>query len=1356
MSTILNFQVKDDILNSVFSNNPCYVDISGEVNLCLVKCGQEIESCNNIEFSTMTNYGKILVLNPNPNKIGSCAIKLAYDTSNDNTNNNGDASYTFEKAFVTVPSLHKINEKIFDMETFLLFSSKQKDGSTIFVCICSLSMGTDNVAAGDWKLLNYKLLNELFSKNNKVPDIFGTTEIKDSPNPVDLANFIPSEGFRNFYDYSHPLNTKVNFRIYQTPLAVSNQTLNILRDKLTPKNMYTNFREAINNHKNPIEGLYFYFSEDLTNRYKSFAINDKKSPSDINENMAVVKSGSESDALADKIIKEQEDYETSLDPEPGSGLETSNGPDPKDEKFDPLDVPPIQPISQSKPDNTVMIYTMCILGLYLVINGAYYVIIRNGLGGGHENNEKFIPDEADASKFNELMVPKLRYFALWILQAIITMIIWILLILNITNTSNYDNLKIGIYILMSMITIVGCSCFYYLISYLYNGLNLKSTNNFSENENYFYGQLREKFTSNPLSIIMFLWKGNTDSVFLESFDIVKQFSQKGGNKNMPIYVPGPNLDKKNKNGKNNSNNPISPDVNSLYDFISDIFIGENIKNKIPWTTYIILFGILVSGIFLNGVISNNLVSNRYANMDCVLQFFISLNTTLFCFIPSAMSLVFFFARIYTSLPYWQYISWIFRAAVITTLILSTFVPAILCTGANNNYIYFVGIIIFVILLLIYGIYILVKGIIKGNLPIGLPSKPVDLDNPSQVQQLLIDTTLKITDIRYKITLYEKHLSTPGFEGDQEAINELLMLKSELEKNILLQRELELQLQDLSRKALSMVSSARDMVKGTTSTTGTAGTAGNGSAEIARLKAELAEKDQIAQDLIKAQEKIQSLTNMVKLSESSDSSFDPLLAQDLVKAKEEIQTLKNMVKLSESTATTAPTPSSSSTNPNNSSNIIKAGEEINRLKERIRLLESLPSSPIPSTNPNNSPNIIKAREEINRLKEIIRLSESLPSSSLNNPNNSSNLIKKEEEINRLKERIRLLESLPQNSVKDEEIVRLEERIKDLSKVNPSYPNLSEDLTKSMEEIIRLKEIIRLSESSNPNSKVAELSKQLLEAYEQIQTLRETSKLSTGPQNKNNSPINDTLIKNEQIKELQEIIKLSESGSSSAILNLQRKLLAAEEQISSLSTNLLQSEEKVSALDEIIRIITNILRQYPTKNSAELLSKFEGTENKDTLIKLLENALESSKYTTIDSDGDSDDEYEKKLYDELGELQDNLQLLTSASSENPRNLNIQSNIIKIGEKIDRKTELLKLTQSDTLKGIKRVVKLTKDAAIAKLLINSSRSEKASLNTIQTLLTKFLDILNKQKSLYNSGTDLKKLHAAFNKFQTNLGIS
>ena len=667
--------------------------------------------------------------------------------------------------------------------------------------------------------------------------------------------------------------------------------------------------------------------------------------------------------------------------------------------------------------------------------------------------------------------------------------------------------------------------------------------------------------------------------------------------------------------------------------------------KIPWTTYIILFGILVSGIFLNGVISNNLVSNRYANMDCVLQFFISLNTTLFCFIPSAMSLVFFFARIYTSLPYWQYISWIFRAAVITTLILSTFVPAILCTGANNNYIYFVGIIIFVILLLIYGIYILVKGIIKGNLPIGLPSKPVDLENINEVQQLLIDTTLKITDIRYKIILYEKHLSTPGYEGDQEAINELLMLKSELEKNILLQRELELQIQDLSRKALSMVSYARDTVLGSTIGSGGSTSTDDNAAKIVKLTKELAEKDIITQDLIKAQEKIQSLTNMVKLSESGSGTI--------------------------SSVSSSPSSSSSPSNPNNFSNLIKAGDEINILKERIRLLESS--------------------------------SQNLPSSS-----------------------------------------------------SPSYPNLSPELIIALEEINKLKEIIRLSESSNPNSKAAELSKQLLEAYEQIETLKETSKLSMSPQNKNDSSINNVLIKNEQITELQEIIKLSESGSSSAISNLESKLLAAEKQISALSTNLLQSKEKVSALNEIIQIITNILRQYPTKNSAELLSKIESAENKDTLIKLLENALESSKYITSDSDNDSDsNKYEQKLYDELGELQDNLQLLTSASSENPGNLNIQSNIIKIGEKIDRKTELLKLTQSDTLKGIKRVVKLTKDAAIAKLLINSSRSEKASLNTISSLLTKFLDILNKQKSLYNSGTDLKKLQTAFSKFKDNLSI-
>ena len=40
-----------------------------------------------------------------------------------------------------------------------------------------------------------KLLNELFTKNNMVPDIFGTNPINGIPNPVDINNTILLEGF---------------------------------------------------------------------------------------------------------------------------------------------------------------------------------------------------------------------------------------------------------------------------------------------------------------------------------------------------------------------------------------------------------------------------------------------------------------------------------------------------------------------------------------------------------------------------------------------------------------------------------------------------------------------------------------------------------------------------------------------------------------------------------------------------------------------------------------------------------------------------------------------------------------------------------------------------------------------------------------------------------------------------------------------------------------------------------------------------------------------------------------------------------------------------------------------------------
>jgi hypothetical protein len=274
MSNPLNIQLSDDVLNNIITNNPFYINITGSVNICLVRCGQEIEKCNEVNFSTMTNYGKILVLNPNKIDKAKCNIKLAFDSTNDSLNDEGMSNYTFQKAFFTVPSLHRLNGQIYDMETFLVFSSVQKNGTILYVCICALSNATTNVKSNDWKLLNYKLMDELFVKNNKVPDVYGTSSINGVPNPIDLNNFIPIEGLRNFYDYTNPNNTNVNIRVYQTPMAVSNELISLLKSKLTPGSTYESFKNAIVKSINPTENLYFYFSQDLTDNYKSFAVNN--------------------------------------------------------------------------------------------------------------------------------------------------------------------------------------------------------------------------------------------------------------------------------------------------------------------------------------------------------------------------------------------------------------------------------------------------------------------------------------------------------------------------------------------------------------------------------------------------------------------------------------------------------------------------------------------------------------------------------------------------------------------------------------------------------------------------------------------------------------------------------------------------------------------------------------------------------------------------------------------------------------------------------------------------------------------------------------------------------------------------
>jgi hypothetical protein len=323
MSDLLNFSLpsQETVLTDVIKNNPYYIDIKGSVNICLIRCGQEIDDCNSIRFDAMTNYGKMIVLNPDPGSISKCNIKLAFDSYNDNIDMDGTGNYKFEKIFFTIPSLHKLNGNLYDMETFLVFSSVQKNGNVLYICLCVLHNAVDNVASNDNKLLNFTLINNLFL-NNTIPQKYGTSPIGGSINPIDLNNFVPPTGSRNFYDYTHPYNNQVNFRVFQTVMSVSTNVLNALKlqlfpgvqgvplntPTLTPMNDYLNFKSAIQATINPSDGLFFYFSEDMTNRYSSLKVNtpinntSKDTFENMNSNNDILSDSTKNDSTKNKKI----------------------------------------------------------------------------------------------------------------------------------------------------------------------------------------------------------------------------------------------------------------------------------------------------------------------------------------------------------------------------------------------------------------------------------------------------------------------------------------------------------------------------------------------------------------------------------------------------------------------------------------------------------------------------------------------------------------------------------------------------------------------------------------------------------------------------------------------------------------------------------------------------------------------------------------------------------------------------------------------------------------------------------------------------------------------------------------------
>ncbi len=270
MSDLLNIQIPNDItLNNVLQGKPYLVNIEGSVNICMTLCGQDIEGCNQVEFINMKNAKSLLIMEPKPNSVRKCGIKLAFDSTSDTSIDTGYGNYVLEKLFISVPSFHRLNKQIFDLEVYLVYSSKQKDGSKIYVVMCSLYTGVDSVAPSDWRFVTYKLMNELFGNLDKIPNPNQTMGIGAPPNPIDVQSFIPREGYRNFYEYTHPRNTKVNFRIFSTPMFVSTAVIRNLQSKLFFGSDYTNFKSMIQQSTNPPSGLFIFFSQDVTKNIDS-------------------------------------------------------------------------------------------------------------------------------------------------------------------------------------------------------------------------------------------------------------------------------------------------------------------------------------------------------------------------------------------------------------------------------------------------------------------------------------------------------------------------------------------------------------------------------------------------------------------------------------------------------------------------------------------------------------------------------------------------------------------------------------------------------------------------------------------------------------------------------------------------------------------------------------------------------------------------------------------------------------------------------------------------------------------------------------------------------------------------------
>jgi hypothetical protein len=328
-NSILGINTQDPIINDIFKNNIQYTHITGSVNLCVNRCGQEIDSCNEIHLMNMVNNGKILILNQNPEKSknNKCNLKKAYD---DDVVGEEFSSYKFEKMFVITPSFNKIDGILYDCELGFIFSKIDKITSKkkyIILCVLANSAldSRPETLSKSGDLLFYKLTAELFKD---VPNFSTKKEIAYPPNPIDLSNFFPPYGERSFYEYTYKSMPQLTYRIFQRPMVISNSALNNLREKLVPNKLYNQYKEALQSYENPKRDLLIFFKEDtdkqiiesLENQEVSEisdlqkAIEDNENKEDNNESNNDNNESNKDNSESNKDNNENiENYETDFD-----------------------------------------------------------------------------------------------------------------------------------------------------------------------------------------------------------------------------------------------------------------------------------------------------------------------------------------------------------------------------------------------------------------------------------------------------------------------------------------------------------------------------------------------------------------------------------------------------------------------------------------------------------------------------------------------------------------------------------------------------------------------------------------------------------------------------------------------------------------------------------------------------------------------------------------------------------------------------------------------------------------------------------------------------------------------------------